>query len=182
MLPRIRLVVLATALVLALAACGGGTDADEPTAGDLPINPAAACIETQPDCQDTVVDGEPLFVGDEPTDGVEPTAGGDGVAISGGALAPGGGLTVADALDGDAVGVIAVQGFVVGDAAGVRLCDALAESSPPQCGGASMELSGLDMIDPDELTAAQGVSWTDQPVTLFGELVDGVFIATPFSQ
>lgn len=182
MMSRIRLALLATAVVLVVAACGGGTDADQPEDSGLPLNPAAACIETQPDCEDTLIDGEPLFVGDEPDAGQSPTSGDDGIIIGGGALAPGGGLSVADALDTDAVGVLAVQGFVVGDATSVYLCDALAESSPPQCGGASLELAGIDMIDPDELTEAQGVLWSDQPVTLFGEFVDGVFTATPFSQ
>ncbi|NIR41603.1 MAG: hypothetical protein GWN79_26950, partial [Actinobacteria bacterium] len=81
----------------------------------------------------------------------------------------------------DATGVIAVKGFVVADADGIRLCDLLAESLPPQCGGTWIELANLDAIDPDELKTEQGVTWTDFPVTVLGEIVDGVLTPTPLS-
>ena len=178
MTSRIRLAALLAALALVAAACGGGTaETDEPANADLPINPAAACIETEPDCQDTIDTDEPLFLDDEPRDSAEPPA-----VVNGGALVPGGGLTISDALAGDDLGIFALQGFIVADDAGPQLCELLAESLPPQCGGATVELAGLDMIDPDELSEAQGVTWSDQPITLVGEIVNGVFVPTPFSQ
>lgn len=177
MTSTIRLAAIVAALALFAGACGGTTDTDDPGTDGLPINPAAACIETQPDCEDTIDTNEPLFLDDEPTDGVEP-----GDVVNGGALAPNGGLTVADALAGDAEGILAVKGFVVSAEGGARLCDLLAESLPPQCGGAAIELAGLDTIDPDELSEAQGVTWSARPITLLGEIVDGVFTPTPFSQ
>lgn len=95
-----------------------------------------------------------------------------------GGLLVDGGLTVGETLTTDAVGVIAVKGFLVQDAAGARLCDLLAESLPPQCGGASIDLSDTSTIDPGEMKSEQGVTWTDQTVTVFGEIIDGVLVVT----
>lgn len=178
MTSHIRLAAVLAGLAVVAAACGGATtEPDEPATADLPINPAAACIETEPDCQDTIDTDEPLFIDDEPRDGVEPP-----VVVNGGALVPGGGLTISDALAGDDLGIFALKGFVVADDGGPHLCELLAESLPPQCGGATVELASLDMIDPDELSEAQGVTWSDQPITLVGEIANGVFTPTPFSQ
>ncbi len=92
-----------------------------------------------------------------------------------------GGLSVGEALATDAVGVIAVRGFIVADDSGIRLCELLAESMPPQCGGAVVGVADLGSVDPDELKSAQGVTWTDFPVMVFGELVDGILVPTPLS-
>lgn len=167
-----RLLILISVIALLLAACGGGDD----DTGAIPVNtggdtPAAsgACLEGEPDCQDTGVDIEPQDLPSDDNDTV-------------GGMVVDGGLTISDALAGDVTGVIAVQGFVVSDANGIRLCDALAESYPPQCGGASLMLDSLDAIDPDELSSEGDVSWTDQPVTVFGELVDETLATTTLSQ
>lgn len=93
----------------------------------------------------------------------------------------GGGLTIDEALTTDATGILAVQGFVVADDSGIRLCDLLAESLPPQCGGASIAVADLDAVDPDELKSSQGVTWTDFPVTIVGEIIDGALVPTPLS-
>ena len=56
-------------------------------------------------------------------------------------------MSVADALaHGPTDDLVSVSGalFVAPDGT-VRLCDAIAESFPPQCGGASIEVSGLDL-------------------------------------
>lgn len=167
-----KLVLLFASLVLVAAACGAGED----DAAALPINtgdePAidAACLVGEPDCNDTP-GGEPQ---DLPPPGDEPGTS-DGFVVAGG-------LTVTDALETDETGVIAVSGFIVADAAGVRLCEALAESFPPQCGGPSILLEGLEQIDPDELSTEGDVSWTDYAVTVFGELIDGTLVADTPSQ
>lgn len=67
-----------------------------------------------------------------------------------------------------------VTGLLFDDGSGVRLCGVLAESFPPQCVGESVVLSNVDLID-TEYTQEAGVRWTDRPVTLFGELMDGEF-------
>ena len=148
--------VLGAAAALVATACGGGASVEN-AADPLPPDASSACEVGAPDCGD-IVNGnnEPLFVDGE-TDLDGDPGGSSGLVIDGG-------LSVEEALDSDATGRIAVQGFVVGDDPGIRLCDLLAESLPPLCGGASIEVTDLDTVDPDELNSAQGVMWSDQPV------------------
>ena len=87
-----------------------------------------------------------------------------------------GGLSVSDALDSNVVGVISVNGFFFDDGTGPRLCAALAESFPPQCGGRSLPVSGHESALQVPITVEQGVSWTDQTVTLTGEIIDGTLV------
>ena len=166
-----RLWGLVAVLALVVASCGTGSDGEEVDA--IPPNPAGACLEGDPDCRD-IPGNEPLLQDGEPDLSQEP--GDDGVGF----LADGG-LTVPAALTSTAEGVIAVTGFIVADASGLRLCEALAESLPPQCAGAAVPLSDLDTVDPDDLRTEQGVTWSDYPVTILGEIVDGRLQATPFS-
>jgi hypothetical protein len=179
------LITLGVAVMLVAAACGDAepaadaaptTVASTPPSESLPPNPAAgACLEGDPNCNDIPgLEPEPPILPDEPDLGADPGEGTSGMVI-------GGGLTIAEALGTDSTGVIAVQGFVISDANGMRLCEALAESYPPQCGGASIEIANLDAVDPDDLTTAQGVTWTDYSVTILGEIIDGVLTPTPFS-
>ncbi len=163
-----RLIVLLAVLALVAAACGGSAD----TTSELPVNPAAgACLAGDPDCNDIPGTGAPAL---EPGDSLP----GD-PAI--GAPIIGGGLSVADLIAADPDGPLAVVGFLVHDADGTRLCDGLAESLPPQCAGAFVELSDTSTIDPDELRTEQGVTWSDFPVTVLGELAGGVLTVTPLS-
>lgn len=53
-----------------------------------------------------------------------------------------------------------------------RLCSALAESFPPQCGGPSLLVDGLDLDTVADLTTEGDVSWSDRPIVLEG-IVDG---------
>ncbi len=171
----VRAAALLTVLMLLLAACGGGATTDEP--GSLPPNdnpgntPAAGgtCLEGEPDCNDTPVGGGalPLPNEDEPSDSVT------------GGMPADGGLTVSDALASDATGVIAVRGFLVADQSGARLCEVLAESYPPQCGGASLPVSGYEEVLDVPTSTAQGVTWTDQPISLLGEIINGTFVVDP---
>jgi hypothetical protein len=96
----------------------------------------------------------------------------DGAA---GAMLAGSGIGVAEIPTAPAGEILAVRAFVVIAPDGsARLCDALAESDPPQCGGASIPVTGL----PDgflDLRSSQGVRWTDAPAQLLGRVRDGVF-------
>lgn len=143
-------------MALVAAACGGD-DSEVATRGSgADPAPSAQCSEEEPDCDDTVVDD---------------------------------GLTVREALETDASGTIAVRGFLVADGESARLCEALAESMPPQCGEPSVALAELTASDleslPDadtfDLKTAQGVTWTDQHVSLLGELVDGELVVDTHS-
>jgi hypothetical protein len=55
-----------------------------------------------------------------------------------------GGLSVDEALDTEVIGVVAVKGYLFDDGAGLRLRNVLAESLPPQCGGASLTVADFD--------------------------------------
>jgi hypothetical protein len=103
----------------------------------------------------------------------------DGGATSGAAVD--GVLTVADAVAGDATGTIAVEGYLFGDETGWRLCEVLAESFPPQCGGAALLLGDFDrsLVADDGTTALQenqGITWSESYVALRGEIVEGTLL------
>lgn len=73
-------------------------------------------------------------------------------------------------IDSDIDADIVVVGYVVVDSKSARLCGALAESLPPQCG--PTRIIGIDDLDL-EFKEAQGVRWTEHHVTLWGHYVDG---------
>lgn len=73
-------------------------------------------------------------------------------------------------------GPILVTGLLIDAGDGWRLCAAIAESYPPQCGGASVTVDNIDPADHD-LQEANGVRWSER-ATLFGELRDDTFTVT----
>lgn len=91
---------------------------------------------------------------------------------------PGGGLSIDEALATDAEGPLAVKGALVATGADVRLCSTLAESYPPQCGGSSLSVRGLDLGSIDGLERASGVAWAER-VSLLGDVRDGVLVVDP---
>lgn len=109
--------------------------------------------------------------------------GSDGTGDDGGgsaAPAPGEALSVEEALASTLEGPLLVSGFIVApDGEPVRLCSALLESYPPQCGGASLVVEGLDLEAIEGLTRTAEpdlaqVAWTDAAVPVLGEVADGV--------
>ncbi|MCC6223186.1 MAG: hypothetical protein IT201_06800 [Thermoleophilia bacterium] len=110
---------------------------------------------------------------------------GDGGGNDGGG-SPGEALSIEEALASTAEGPLLVSGLIVApEGEAVRLCSALAESYPPQCGGASLVVEGLDLETVPGLTRTTEpdlaqVAWTDTPVAVTGELADGVLtVSTP---
>jgi hypothetical protein len=81
------------------------------------------------------------------------------------------GLSVAEALThGPTDDLVTVTGALFVDADGtVRLCDAIAESFPPQCGGDRIEVIGLDLETVADLQEENGVRWAES-ATLFGSV------------
>ena len=149
-----RITLLIAIAALALAACS--SPADE---GALPPDDGSAagdqtCLAGDPNCADDPSNGE----GQAPE---LPAELGD--------------VTIADLLDG-APGRVTAAGFIVATGDEVRLCEALAESFPPQCGGLSIPLSGYGEVELSGLPTEGDVTWSDFPVTLEGEVVDGVFV------
>jgi len=93
------------------------------------------------------------------------------LVIADGGPGDGPGLSVADALThGPTDDLVTVTGALFVDADGtVRLCDAIAESFPPQCGGDRIVVTGLDLADVPDLQEENGVSWAES-ATLFGSV------------
>jgi hypothetical protein len=82
--------------------------------------------------------------------------------------AGGPGITIEEAIAQAGSEPLLVNGALFIDAAGsARLCSAIAESFPPQCGGTRLLVSGLDPAAIPDLQEANGVRWAEQ-VQLFG--------------
>jgi hypothetical protein len=105
----------------------------------------------------------------------------DGGGAGGSASSP---LTIEQALALGEADAVWVSGSLLAVGPEVRLCAALAESYPPQCGGASLIVQGVDVdgiVGLSRTTTASGVgpaTWSDFPVPLGGSLADGVLSVT----
>ena len=134
-----RLLILAAAAGLVLAACGGAS-----TGGSATQTPAT------------------------------------GVTPSSGAPIPGGGLSIEEALASTIEGPLMVKGYLVApEGEPVRLCTALLESYPPQCGAPSLVVEGLELASVEGLQRTEDpelapVTWSDGIVSLLGTVRDGV--------
>jgi hypothetical protein len=85
-----------------------------------------------------------------------------------GAPIPSGGLSVSEAIASDLEGPLAVRGYVIARDDEYRLCEAILESDPPQCGEPSLRIDGPSFAELRKLsdTAAQ--------VSLLGDVEGGV--------
>lgn len=120
-----------------------------------------ACTAAPPDAP--VDDGDP-----------QPPASGTTVdavlRIEEGAAVGGPGITVTEALEFVGGEPVLVNGALFVDAEGeILLCEAIAESFPPQCGGRRLLVEGLDPRAVPDLAEANGVRWAES-VQLFGRV------------
>ena len=70
---------------------------------------------------------------------------------------------------------VPVRGLLFDDGSGLRLCDALAESFPPQCPGDFVLIANpADGLA--DFTVEQGVRWTDRPVVVIGRYSEGELV------
>src|SRR5262245_66558268 len=85
------------------------------------------------------------------------------LVIADGDPGDGPGLSVADALThGPTDDLVTVTGALFVNADGtVLLCDAIAESFPPQCGGDRIVVDGLDVASVGGLQTEGDVSWAE---------------------
>ena len=152
-----RLIALFAATVLLLAACGGGA-ADPAQPSDVGNAPTTQPLETG---------GETPLADD---------AGGTMIA----GMGPG--ISVAELLATTGEGPFLVNGYVfVGTDGSVVIADSIAESYPPQPAGVQVPVEGVDVM---QLPLVEGSvdgeipisSWTEQPVQLLGDLIDGVLV------
>ena len=100
--------------------------------------------------------------------------GSDDGAGGGGGSAVGPGISVDEAIASTLEGPLLVNGYLVASGDEVRFCSALAESHPPQCGGSSLVVEGLDLDEMQGLSSASGVTWSDEQLQLLGSVEDGV--------
>jgi hypothetical protein len=93
------------------------------------------------------------------------------LVIADGGIDPAAGISVDEALGhGPTDDLVTVTGALFVDADGtVRLCDAVAESFPPQCGGSRIVVDGLNLDAVNGLQTEGEISWADT-VTLFGSV------------
>jgi hypothetical protein len=83
--------------------------------------------------------------------------------------------TVEQFLEDDRRGTAEVEGFLLIDGDVARLCALIAESYPPQCGGASIELADVDRAAfADRLTTEGDVAWLEQAVLVLERSAAGV--------
>jgi hypothetical protein len=185
-----RWLCLVVVVAFLSTACGDSdANVDSGDGDEIPVNPVAGdgdvstepmCVEDEPDCDDTAVipdEGQDL-----PTPDDEPaTATNTGEVSSG--MTVDGGLTVSEALATNATGTLAVRGYGFVEESGSRICESLAPGGERyECGGASVEVANLDL---DTIGATvvihDGLTYSDEEITVLGELVDGVLTVDQFT-
>ena len=154
----IKILMVGLAAIVATS-CAITEERSGPGADGIPVV-SAVCAPDYPDCVDTVVNGGE-------TGGPTPTAP-DEPASSG--FVVGTGLTITEALAYEGTEPVAVGGFVVTTAAGTHLCELLAESYPPQCGGERLTVVNPDTLTNFVLIEEGGTQWSPDPVVVFGHI------------
>ena len=156
------LIAVVSVAVLA-SSCAVSEERSGPGADGIP-NVQVACAEDQPDCQDTVSTDDIPTGGNDP---LAPSTGPDNGSVSDGMIVDNG-LTVPEAISYDGSAPVAVHGYIVRTSETAQLCEALAESFPPQCGGASLDLVNADATDDLPLLEEGDVQWSPDIVILIG--------------
>lgn len=83
-------------------------------------------------------------------------------------------LSISEAAEGSPGDLATVEGFIVADSENIRLCEALAESFPPQCGGNFFVLTDFDASAfPQIFSTSRDVIWTDEAQDVVGFLEVG---------
>ncbi len=95
---------------------------------------------------------------------------------------PDGQVTAGDAITVDQTvgmgdGDVVVRGFLIDSGAGARLCAAVAESFPPQCGGEALDVSDVDVATVSGATSEGDVVWVDD-VIVTGTLMGRTLMAS----
>lgn len=163
--------VVAIVLVMAVisAGCAASEERSGPGADGIPVV-TVECAEDFADCDDTLIADDATVVDSDlppaPADG-----GSDAPASSG--FIVDGGLDISEAIAYEGTEVVAVRGFFVSEGTAARLCEALAESFPPQCGGVSVVVTNPEALS-DVLLIEQGdTQWSEGYVTVLGTILDG---------
>ncbi len=99
---------------------------------------------------------------------VAAACGDDGHLVSRPISGVGPGISIGEALTSDLKGPLLVNGQLHVENGRVRLCEALAESFPPQCAGRFLVVEGLALTTIGGLTSEGSVTWSDQSVQVLG--------------
>jgi hypothetical protein len=100
----------------------------------------------------------------------EPTAPPPAPPIAG--IGAGPGISIEEAIALESPEPLLVNGWIHAEDGVIRLCDAIAESYPPQCPGVSLIVVGLKLEEVDGLQRASGVAWSER-TQLLGVVADG---------
>ncbi|MEX0817137.1 MAG: hypothetical protein WD027_06810 [Gaiellales bacterium] len=96
-------------------------------------------------------------------------------------IAMGPGISIEEAIASDLEGPLLVNGNLLAEGDEVRLCDALAESFPPQCAGPQLRVEGLKLDEVDGLVREGEVAWTDRPIQLLGDVEGDTLVVSTTS-
>ena len=178
-------------LVLSVSNCG---DSDDQPAGNPDMSTTSdatgsgdadgaatsgQCTEDTPDCEDTEVADDA-----GPDTSQPPTSDGGGEVESSTGMPANGGLSVSEALDSDAegvTGVLAVRGHLYDEGAGAALCETLTGGGERYtCQGPLLPVEGLN-LEPirDAVIIHDGLTYTEEEITVLGQIVDGTLIVDP---
>jgi hypothetical protein len=155
--------VAVLAVILIASSCAVNEERSGPGADGIP-DVVFVCADNQPDCQDSITTGDLPTGGDDP--GAPTTSPGDGTASNG--MIVDDGLSVSEAIAYEGSQPVAVHGYVVLTSESAQLCEALAESYPPQCGGANLNLVNPNATDDLPLLEDGNVQWSPDIVILIG--------------
>ncbi len=168
--------IAVVSVAMIASSCAVSEERSGPGADGIP-EVLVACAEDQPDCQDT------LITSDLPTGGNDPlaptTEPADGSASNG--MIVDDGLSVSEAIAYEGTQSVAVHGYVVRTSNAAQLCEALAESYPPQCSGASLTLVNPDATNDLPLVEDGSVQWSLDIVTLIGTVTGTELTIDPTS-
>lgn len=113
-----------------------------------------------------------------------PTSNGGGEADSSSGMTADGGLSVSEALDSVAAGftgVFAIRGHLYDEGRGPALCETLTGGGERYtCGGLLLPVEGLDLTPiRDAVVIHDGLTYTEEEITVLGEIVDGILVVDP---
>lgn len=167
-----RTLIIHAAALLVVAGCGLAP------AEELPVNDqqgaddplvVSTCAPGEPNCEDTIVvdldgtESEPL-----PDSTTGPTFRGE--------------LTVSEAVGFEGEGTLAVRGYLFFDEDGESLCEELAPGGERyECGVARIPVENLGFEGfGDLIVHHDGLTYSQEPVSVLGEIVDGVLVVSAF--
>lgn len=155
------------AMILIASSCAVSQERSGPGADGVP-DVLVACAQDQPDCHDAPATADLPTGGNDP---LAPAAEPNDGSVSSGIVADDG-LSVSEAIAYEGPQPVAVHGYVVRSPDAAHLCEALAESYPPQCGGASLALVNTDATDGLPLVEDGDTQWSPDLVILIGTVTN----------